>query len=94
MMDANRCRVCGRFPTVTPYDQSVDGNHDRAASVKCRCGNEVYLDWYLYIEVERTFRERGRSIYAEPTAYLSREFTDALTDAVVDKWNRENGGVE
>lgn len=90
MNDVNPCRKCGRIPTVTPYEQSVDGNHDTSASVVCKCGNAVYLDWSLYGEVKRTFRERGQSIYAEPTAYKNSEFTDALTDAVIDKWNRKN----
>lgn len=91
MTEPNRCRMCGNYPSVTHYEQSIDGNHDLAPIVRCHgCGNDVYLDWCMYTEVERTFRERGRSIYEGSTAYKSKEFTDAITDAVVREWNRRN----
>ena len=47
------------------------------------------MDWDLWFEVEE---EVGDEKYAKPTAYLSARFMDALGDATIRKWNRENGG--
>ena len=83
------CR-CGSVPLFTPYYQSNDGNHDAPASVICPiCGRSTVMDWNLWREVEE---EVGNEKYARPTAYLSQRFTDALNDATIRKWNRENGG--
>ena len=83
------CR-CGSAPLFTPYYQSNDGNHDIPASVTCRaCGRSTVMDWHLFFEVSDEF---GDEKYAKPTAYLSARFMDALNDATIRKWNRENGG--
>lgn len=82
------CR-CGAVPHFTPYEQSIDGNHDTPASVTCHaCGSSTVMDWNLWREVEE---EIGDEKYARPTAYLSQRFMDALNDATIRKWNRENG---
>lgn len=84
------CRRCGSTPHFKPYYQSNDGNHDTPASVTCRtCGRSTVMDWKLWREVEE---EVGDEKYAKPTAYLSQRFMDALNDATIRKWNRENGG--
>ena len=83
------CR-CGSAPLFTPYHQSNDGNHDTPASVTCHaCGSSTVMDWHLYLEVSEEF---GDEKYERPTAYLSARFMDALNDATIRKWNRENGG--
>ena len=83
------CR-CGAVPYFTPYEQSIDGNHDTPASVTCRtCGRSTVADWHMWLEAEE---EVGDEKYAKPTAYLSAMFMDALNDATIRKWNRENGG--
>ena len=82
------CR-CGAVPLFTPYEQSIDGNHDIPASVTCRtCGRRTVMDWDLWFEVDE---EVGDEKYAKPTAYLSKRFMDALGEATIRKWNRENG---
>ena len=84
------CQRCGSTPHFKPYYQSVDGNHDMPASVTCRaCGRSTVMDWNLWREAEE---EVGDEKYAKPTAYLSAMFMDALNDATIRKWNRENGG--
>lgn len=87
---ANRCRLCGRYPRVVPYSQSIDGNHDTPSSVVCSCGNSVHLNFDIWDAVVRRFRDGGMSQYCDSSAYLSKEFTDAVTDAVVDIWNGKN----
>lgn len=47
------------------------------------------MDWGLWLKVEE---EVGDEKYATPTAYLSARFIDALGDATIRKWNRENVG--
>ena len=81
---------CGSAPLFTPYYQSNDGNHDAPASVICPiCGRSTVMGWKLWREVEE---EVGDEKYERPTAYLSQRFMDALNDATIRKWNRENGG--
>lgn len=83
------CRRCGSTPHFTPYYQSVDGNHDEPAYVTCRtCGKSTVMDWNLWREVECEVRDEK---YDRPTAYLSKRFLDALGDATIRRWNRENG---
>lgn len=90
MVKVKPCRICGSDPYFTPYYQSTDGNHDKPARVTCRnCGRTTILDWDLWREVGEEF---GDEKYAKPTAYLSERFIDALGDATIRKWNRENGG--
>lgn len=90
MVKITPCRRCGSAPHFRPYYQSADGNHDTPASVTCRtCGRATVMDWELWREVEE---EVGDEKYARPTAYLSQRFMDALNDATIRKWNRENGG--
>lgn len=84
------CRRCGSAPYFKPYEQSNDGNHDIPAAVTCRtCGRSTVMDWGLWREVEE---EVGDEKYDGHTAYLSKRFMDALGDATIRKWNRENGG--
>ena len=84
------CRKCGSVPYFKPYEQSNDGNHDTPASVTCRtCGRSTVMDWDLWFEVDE---EVGDEKYDGHTAYLSKRFMDALGDATIRKWNRENGG--
>ena len=84
------CRRCGSAPYFKPYEQSNDGNHDIPASVTClTCGRSTVMDWDLWFEVEE---EVGDEKYAKPSAYLSARFMDALGDATIRKWNRENVG--
>lgn len=47
------------------------------------------MDWDLWFEVDE---EVGDEKYDGHTAYLSERFMDALGDATIRKWNRENGG--
>lgn len=90
MVKIAACRKCGSTPYFKPYEQSNDGNHDIPASVTCHtCGRSTVMDWDLWWEVEE---EVGDEKYDGHTAYLSKRFMDALGEATIRKWNRENRG--
>ena len=84
MRELRPCRRCGRVPTLVPYEQSIDGNHDRPAKVACRCGNGHAMTWRdFYLALRRVPNDkRGRG-------YMSRAEIEAINDYVAEAWNAE-----
>lgn len=84
MTEIKRCSKCGAMPTFTEYEQSTDGNHDTTARVECRCGNVHWLTW-------AEFRRAKESVPPEKrgSGYMSREEIEAINNAVIEAWNRE-----
>lgn len=86
MAEIKRCSKCGAMPTVTEYEQSIDGNHDTAAKVECRCGNVHRMTWDEFYEAQDSVPPEKRG-----SVYMSSEEIKAINDAVIEAWNREQG---
>ena len=86
MTEIKRCSKCGAMPTFTEYEESVDGNHDTAAKVECRCGNVHRMTWDEFYQAQGSVPSEKRG-----SAYLSREEVKAINDVVIEAWNREQG---
>ena len=86
MTEIKRCSKCGAMPTFTEYEESVDGNHDTAAKVECRCGNVHRMTWDEFYQAQDSVPSDKRG-----SAYLSREEIKAINDVVIEAWNREQG---
>lgn len=84
MRELKPCKKCGKNPRFTPYLQSVDGNHDTPASVKCECGNKHVLTFDEFVTAKNSVpsEKRGRG-------YMSCEEIDAINDHVIGAWNIE-----
>lgn len=86
MTEIKRCSKCGAMPTFTEYEESVDGNHDTAAKVECRCGNVHRMTWDEFYQAKDSVPSEERG-----SAYLSSEEIKAINDVVIEAWNREQG---
>ena len=86
MTEIKRCSKCGEMPTFAEYEQSIDGNHDTAAKVECRCGNVHRMTWDEFYQAQDSVPPEKRG-----SVYMSREEIEAINDAVIEAWNREQG---
>lgn len=86
MTEIKRCSKCGAMPTFIEYEQSIDGNHDTAAKVECRCGNVHRMTWDEFYQAQGSVPSEERG-----SAYLSSEEVKAINDVVIEAWNREQG---
>ena len=86
MTEIKRCSKCGAMPTFAEYEQSIDGNHDTAAKVECRCGNVHRMTWDEFYQAQDSVPPEKRG-----SVYMSSEEIKAINDAVIEAWNREQG---
>ncbi len=78
------CRVCGRAPKLVPYEQSIDGNHDRPARVECMCGSRHVLTLGEFYEARTRVPPGERGL-----GYLSAAEIEAINDRAAEAWNDE-----